>query len=741
VYTLAQEQYKAADARDTEVAAIATSMRARTVDQQLAVAWPETRDTSRVALVGWGNDGQPVLLDAFASTWAYFTDPICRLAAADILHLGADQLVYANSADWGGGTNCDYYPEYAHYYHCAALTLFTLDESVPSAPKLKCESKYVLGDMKRAENPYYDFTLKPSKDYYEYVDLHIAAGVFGTCMGVQVIGLRGLEGGGFAPTCGFIPVDPASRSFPAMPGEIPIPPKPWYPPSSGDVLPQPPQFYRSTPSPNWCAGAGDRGQFLPAATDVNRILAFPTSLNGESIVLGAPEVKSLSKCGQILAIIQAHPFHGKVANSTPSVGFSTTTNESKGLSISTDKSWTLSDDTSVNLGLGGLSLSQATHNSFLRNLTHSADSSYSNSVHLQTGITHEDHLLVSEINYNVWRYPVLRYSGKNKPGEMLVVFPLDARPHTAWISARKYGYRPRWEVGMLFSYINVPKDGYAPENELCSLTEYEVGQNLDTSSQSFDLTESDSNSEGRHLGIQQGVSQHAGLTASTELFDCLPVSFGFNIGTSHSYSTNKIETTHLNVHKGLSLSVNSGSVKKDMYSYTVRPVVYRHSRLGCLVLAWDVSVGDGWDYADASFRLSEVVLIRPTSSTDSPVYDALSRSLSFVEQNDRITGVTAEIFVNGRTSIRDKVFCEFFDVTSKFASGPPADLAQLTKPEHSLGKVQANDGELKPLERRVVTLSGLNLPKPAWVAVRLFIDEMAGGVYWNVHPPERFFHS
>jgi hypothetical protein len=136
-----------------------------------------------------------------------------------------------------------------------------------------------------------------------------------------------------------------------------------------------------------------------------------------------------------------------------------------------------------------------------------------------------------------------------------------------------------------------------------------------------------------------------------------------------------------------------------------------------------------------------VVLIRPTSSTDSPVYDALSRSLSFVEQNDRITGVTAEIFVNGRTSIRDKVFCEFFDVTSKFASGPPADLAQLTKPEHSLGKVQANDGELKPLERRVVTLSGLNLPKPAWVAVRLFIDEMAGGVYWNVHPPERFFHS
>lgn len=725
-----------------QAAAQVVRMQTGTSDQQLALAWhcPNRMVDfamkywgGNVALVGWGDEGEAKLLAIevhLAHEDFYPSElPAYRLAAADLLHSGTEQLVlgYSSNNTLGNGY--------------AGLMLFTLDESDKTALKLRCESKYAM--VASADD------IPPEDDWYpqrwdneRFVDLHIGAGLFGTCMGVQVTASR------FNPPqcsviCGFVPVDPILKSFPAMP-----PPKPIRPPDTGGCAIQP--AYRPPRDPavlSNCVGPGGPGKPLASiGKKAARIFAFPCDLSGENIVLGPPAYANRSACAQILAILQAHPYdHREGAGaSLPTVSFSTTSNETSGWSVSGDNSWTQSDDTSVNLGIGDLSLSQAVHKSYMNSVGQTEDTSLSKNVGFQSNFSERDWVLVYEVSYNIWRYPVVRASEKYKgPGEILVVFPEDSTQKLSWKMASDYAYRPRAEAGMLFSYLALDRarmKGYTKDKQLCTLTGYDV-TDIDTAGAIYDISGTTANTHSTHLGILQSVSNHVGFTGSAELFECLPVSFGLNVGSSHSYSESHVSTTHFSLHKGLSLHVNSGTVTNSAYAYEVTPVVYQHDTLGCLMLAWEVSLVNGWKTVDPSFTSPELCLIRPQPHLKNPIHKQFSRSISFVEKegsNDTtfVGDIVVEIFNNGLSSATD-VACEFFDVSSKFTPEPDG-IKQLTLPTLTLGKVPFPD-EVKPLDRPSVTLSNKTLARPVYVAVQLSRAGAPGHVYWGTYPPENYF--
>ena len=126
--------------------------------------------------------------------------------------------------------------------------------------------------------------------------------------------------------CGFVQVDPVS-GFPRESGDGKMKPSP----SSRRPLSRPPQRSHRAERPR-------RG---PPISSRKRLQANP----------GHP---------------QAHPYDPGVVGNLPSVSFSTSSSENTGLLSS--ECLDLSDDTSVNLGLGGLGRTLSTHNSYLNSL-------------------------------------------------------------------------------------------------------------------------------------------------------------------------------------------------------------------------------------------------------------------------------------------------------------------------------------------------------------------------------------
>jgi hypothetical protein len=347
-------------------------------------------------------------------------------------------------------------------------------------------------------------------------------------------------------------------------------------------------------------------------------------------------------------------------------------------------------------------------------------------------------MLVSEIRYNIWRYPVIRGCANNPAGgEMLVIVPEDLTPSIDMVQTDDYAYRPRAEVGMLLSYLNLEPEGYQRENELFTHKGYDVVLGPDTASETFDMSESTTQTFSTHLNILHSESMHSGISASTELFDFLPASFSLNVGTNQSYSQSEVKSTHVNMHKGVTISVHSGTLGKDYgdYKYRVTPVIYQHDRLGCLMLTWQVDTSAGWKTPKVTAPQPCLIRINPDSKGE--IGQAFSRAISFVERPNGTMDIEVEIFNNGLSAARH-VSCEFFDVSSEFSHGWPADIKPLMNQEHHLAKVDL-DGELKPVERRKVTLGGHKFPDPVYIAVRLFMDSIPFGVYWGVHPGDKFF--
>jgi hypothetical protein len=684
-----------------QVALAATRMQAGSTDQQLAVAWADGAGAGNIALIGCKAEGQTEVL---ATTPVEFTSvspdmPAYKLVAADLLQKGVEQLVLGYPATYG---------KERKVMGCAALMLFALDEQTR---KLKCVSKYAVASIDE----------QPLASY----DLHLGAGLFGTCMGVQVIGLgasmKELIMGQALVRFGFVTVDPR-QGFPPMPADNSV--------------------------PSICVGKGGNGNILATiAADAPRFLAFPSDLGGRSVVLGPPVFDVKSKCGQIVAFIQAPPYDIRTKETEPTLSFSQTTTKGIGLTVSSDKSLTTSTDFSLNLGLGSLMGSRSWHDSYMESFDKSNDTSSSFTVQFHSNITDADYLLVYEISYNVWRYPVVSTSteelvggDRNKAmgGEVLAIFPKDRIPSLTWVPAHHYGYRPRSEVGMLLSYADL-KTGPADAKNLLFEGQLSttVAAGRDNSTITFDKSNMTTATESQHFSVLNSVSDHVNWTAEGELFEWLPLNFGLSLGTSHSYADSKVTTTHLTIHDSISLSVTSGAVMDVKYEYRITPIIYWHDKLGCLMVTWDVDLtGKGWKPGlggDRTLTAPQICLIRPITTSKDLIITSFSRSISFVEKQKGTVDISVEIFNNSPTQAHG-VSCELFLGQPIRDSDSPSGLGP---PEQTLGKVQLDrNGVLGPLERRKVTLAGQPYSeKLIYISVQLYIGQMPmPQIYWGVYP-------
>lgn len=684
------------------VAVTAARLWAKASDQQLAVVWADTASSCSLALVGWAADGastgKAVLLAKTTPDLAFAAPeiPLYRLAAADVMHKGTEQLVLGYPATCGAVKGC------------AALLLFSVDNSSSqaSSPDLQCISRYAAANTDG----------QPLANH----DLHLGAGVFGSCMGVQITGgassVKQLLKGEVSVVCGFVPVDPTT-GFPARDGNIPGVPQMCRRPS------------------------GERDGLAAMGWNAPRFHAIASDVTGQSVVLGPPKFSVAHNCAQILAIVQAPPFDDRTKGSTlPSVGFAESIGKVSGYSVSSNNAWTMSSDIGLSLGIGTLNLSRTMHESYGESFDKIKDSSFTKTYSFHITFSEDDMLHEYGISYNVWRYPVLRSSKQQEPGgELVVIFPIEASIVEGWRPAHHYAYRPVSEVGCLPSYLNVGKDGYdeAKTVLLFERRSIPVGASTQTASIAYDSGSSTTDTDSHHFNVLNSLAYHASLTGSTELFEEVPVTFGINIGQSSSTSHSTVETTHITVHSNTSLSFSSGSVEKPDYEYQVTPVIYVHDKLGCLMLTWDVELaGKGWSTDDGKASLTEAQLrlVRPTPHIETALNNLLSRAIAFSENPAGTIDVTAEIFNNGLRSAR-KVACKFF-------LGKPTKDGKA--PETYLGAATWNEAELKPFERVKLKLSGQDFSKceqPVHVTAQPFWNWQSaaapgtpGPTYWNEIP-------
>jgi hypothetical protein len=456
--------------------------------------------------------------------------------------------------------------------------------------------------------------------------------------------------------------------------------------------------------------------------------------------------------------VQVPPYDERTVTTRPTLSITTVKGTARGLGVSTDKAYTLTKDVTFNLGLESLnlSLSRAMHSSYGESFSKVDDSSYSENVSLHQNFADADQVLIYEVSYNVWRYPVLDPSQDDdrttEPAEVIVVIPQDTQRLQNWTPAHEFAYKPRSEVGMLLSYVNEEPEGFEQHNLVFASDKLlTVSTDRDTNLLTLDQASMTSNSAAKHFSVLNSVSDHATWTGATTLFEFLPPSFGMslpvsvgvNIGTSTTNADNRVETTHLTLHEGLTVSVGSGSVSDPRYAYKIRPLVYRHAKLGCLMLTWVVqTTGVGWTHGtshvgeDTQLTTPELRLIRPVTNSKDKIFNAFSRAISFEEKNDGSVDVKVEIFNNGTTPA-EEVSCVFYEGLPKLNASKA-----LVVPKTKLAQVQlpVEGGQLVPGARRSVKLNVRHTSGsgPLYITVQLCRGESTGPafIYWGVHPAD-----
>lgn len=682
-----------------EIGTAVARMRASSSDQQIAFALPNMPGACQVSLIGWTDEEALAVLATAPVDLAFATAdrPSFRLAAADLAHNGVEQLVLGYPATHGSVRSC------------AALSLFSLEEIASAPAFLKHVGSYAI-------------TNTGNRPFASY-DLHVDAGIFGTCFGVQVIGasasLKQLSRGEASVSYGFVGIDVQHGGFPPMP-------------SDGSAA-------------HLCAGSTDSDHLLGAMnTEARKMLAFRTDLSGNSIVLGPPKFETRSGRTQLLAYVQAPPFDRRTVDARPTLSITTVKGSGSGCSVSDDKSYTVTNDTTFNLGLDTLSVSRSMHDMYGDSFSKMKDTSVSRNVTLHKNFADADHVLIYAVSYDVWRYPVIRQdqnpgASDSSPTEVIVVIPQDEVRKQNWTPAHELAYRPRSEIGLLLSYVDQPLEGFDKNNQIFMSDDVlTVSTERDSSSITFDQSNITNDTNTTHFNVMNTISDHLTWTAATELFEVLPVTFGLNVGHSTTDSASHVKTTHMTVHSSLTISVTSGSVKDPTYEYALRPIVYRHAKLGCLMLTWNVEMtGLAWKHGagqSVSLTSPELHLIRPVLKVNDPVLNCFSRSISFVDKKDGTFDVQVEIFNNGTGSAKE-VSCDFYE-------GRPfiGEDEKLHVPEHKFGNVPV-EGPLPPLARHKLHMNIRPQSMPLSVTVQLLKGKSTGTsfIYWGIHPAERYF--
>jgi len=659
----------------------------KSASQQLILAATDPSGVPFVVLQGF-DAGKPAQL-ARATVDTAFAKPRSseyRVTCADLDNNGQEELVVAYPADYGGVTGA------------GAFVLFRFDTKHRT---LEATSRYVADG--------------PAPAALASMDLRLGSGILGdvklAARGVFVLGAGGdwkhVKEGESQIFAGIVPVNPITLRFPPY-TEVPA------------TLP-------------------NVTQVAVTAMDAPGILGSVADLFGLSVTLGPPVLTQLSSRGQLLAILQVPPFDQEATALSPSLSFSESDNKVTGLSVASSKDWMLSVDAGMSLGIDASSLSFHASTSYGRGFSKTEGSSTTTGVAISRDLVLYDRLVTIAVDYSVWRYPIMRAScGKEPGGTMLVIFPGSAIPVQATPVAYDLGYRAPYETGSLLTYMNVDLDGWdeTRQGELLLFTplaSLEVTSDQpDTNT--YDRSRANERTIGKNYFVAGTTSTSASLLKSTRLFGYLPASFGFDLGTSESYTDGEMETTSVSRTESLSISVRGGTVEDASLAYTVIPYIYQHAGLGATVVAFRVSkLGPGWRrlYPDAYPML---ILPWRGQRSEDPLQRTFSRSISFAEQPDGTVDIEVEVFNRGYTDAQT--------VTAALYRGQPkfGEKGPIIPPDKDLIGPPVT-GRVVALGRQRMKVKWTPAEKPSCVTAVVWGDgrpEAEAEIAWNIYPESAY---
>jgi len=659
-------------------------LRSASASQQLILVATSPGGTPFVVLQGF-DAARPAEL-ARAEIDTKFAQPRSseyRLTCADLDDNGQEELVVGYAANYGGVSGA------------AAFVLFRFDQA---QRKLEAISKYVAAGPKSAP--------------LASMDLRLGSGVFGDAVtrGVFVLGAGGDLGhiikGRVQIFAGVIPVDPGTLRFPPY-KEVPA------------ALPSVTQV-------------AETGLTTPG------ILGSAADLFGLSVTLGQPVATQLRSRGQLLAILQAPPFDLDNYDERPSLSITQSDERVKGLSVTSSKDWTLSDGAGVSLGIGGATLESHWSNTYGRGFSKTENASRSTGVATTRTPVQLDRLVTIAIDYTVWEYPIMRQSRGQQPGgTMLVIFPGSAIPvqGTPIAYDSQFGYRAAYEPGSLLTYMNADLDGWdeTRQGELLLFTplvDLEVTSDPEGTN-TYDMTNTNESTIDHYFFVATSAGVSGELLQQTRLFSYLPVSFGFNLSTSDSYSNSEMQMTSLSRTESLSITVSGGRVTDVAMSYTMRPYIYQHATLGATVVAFKLTyLGPGWR---ERYRFPWPMLILPfRNSTDHLLMGVFSRSITFEEQPGGDVQIVVEPFNRGFTEA-DVVKAELYEGQPQFEDGKPM---LPTK-----GHIGTACGRAAALGRVKLRVPWTPAGKPSFVTAVVWGGERPRDwpeIAWNVYPESAY---
>jgi hypothetical protein len=670
-------------------------------DQQIAVTFVDVNQQINVAVLGWNAQGVLTTLATWVSsataapasgpTFSELTmeNTTVRIAAGDVAAAGVDQLIVGFAATFQGTAGC------------AALLLFDVLGD-PANPTLTFTSSYAAATADTPPQP------------LASIDLHLAAGLFGGVagggdgvLGVLLVGCGAsatqLFSGEASVMTGIVPVAPTTHAFPSL-GNAPGAPE-----------------YPST--------------VMTVAASTTSIVALPSDVTGQSVILGPPTLSQTSQAaGQLLAIVEAPPFEKNNSASPPTLTLSKGTSNLQGYNVSSNKTWMFTHDTGASIGIGSLTLGRTLSSSYGHGFTNVSDSSTTTQLQIASTISENDLMVLYAMDYDIWEYPVYRKATQSGPdGTLAVVFPQTAMPVQEILPASdaSIGYKPSSQIGTLLSYQKATMAGYDSNNLIFQLVSVPVTDDSAGTTVTYDQTQMQTQNVGVDYMVHNSASDSAHFTFSKNLFDYLPVNFGLNMSDGTSYSENDVDTTSTSYTTSLSISISSGSVTDIEYTYQITPYIYQHDTMGCLIVTYDVTLeGQGWNTYYSNITMPILLMALMPNSKDL-VLAGFSRDISFAEQTDGTVDVTVSMFNNSMSSVSG-VTCELY-------LGAPVVSGQSLQPPSGAPAATQTLATLDGAARGTVTFNE-TLANPSQVTVKVYTtgNEAQAVVYWGIYPPSAF---
>jgi hypothetical protein len=474
-----------------------------------------------------------------------------------------------------------------------------------------------------------------------------------------------------------------------------------------------------------------------AAAKSVRLFGLAADLSGLSITLGQPTFSEVKGESQILAIIALPPYeHSQVGagGEMPQVTFTQDENGSQGCDLTSSKMWMTSKDTGGSGGIDSVAtVSRHLNKTHGKSFDKNTDSTVTTAVTTSMSVQDQDLILVNAMDYWVWTYPVRRATGDlpDKPGPLIVVFPASASPLQIGVLGDLIGcgYAPKYENGSVLSYVGIPPDGLEAGGDLFTLDMKPVGKGTgatwtyDKSSMKHDMTQ-------KSYTVHNTVTTTAHFTAAFDLFEFLPLTFGFNLGLTETYSDTEMTSTTLSFTTSMSVTITLGSIGDDGWSYSVTPHLYPHATLGCLMLAYEVDpTGALWRSPTKSMPEAKLIRLDRWTTADT-LLSAYTRSIYFTEDKEGVVWINVDVFNCAYGDANDGANwkCTAYEGWPDPATLAPPNDASAKIGGTTISKIAAQD-------RQTVTIQWPNATDNTVVCVQITSDDILNPeIGWNLYP-------